>query len=361
MFDHSHYVPVLRWKRGEREALRTLDTVDRGAMTPVIELLPGYLRPRRAKGSGPGGDDLSVVIKQIAECWGTAPIFIDTGAVGGLPYRGSATRNVEQFFTALADKGVHPIPVTRTDRATSFQSAIREVTLAVGKGVAVRIPVTSLQTPTAARELRDLVSYLGVEPASVDIIVEYGVVSDGDPSFASVCHRLPEIRRWRTLTVLGGSFPPDLMGLKKPGQYEVKRQEWKRWAAEIASSAGLLRRPSFGDFTIQHPIYYEPVKGANPSASIRYTSDTYWVIMRGEGLRNPGGTGHKQYPANAELLCERKEFCGAQFSAGDEYIWKIGSHQEDGPGTPETWLRAGINHHLTFTARQVPTVVTVSA
>jgi hypothetical protein len=79
--------------------------------------------------------------------------------------------------------------------------------------------------------------------------------------------------------------------------------------------------------------------------------------MRGEGLRNPGGAGHAQYPANAELLCGRKEFCGPQFSTGDEYIYKIGSHREDGPGTPETWLRAGINHHLTFAARQIPTVV----
>jgi mannose-6-phosphate isomerase-like protein (cupin superfamily) len=40
----------------------------------------------------------------------------------------------------------------------------------------------------------------------------------------------------------------------------------------------------------------------NISASIRYTTDDYWVIMRGEGLRNKGGAGYDQYPANAELL-----------------------------------------------------------
>lgn len=232
--------------------------------------------------------------------------------------------------------------------------------MALGKGVAVRVPATSLQTTVGGWALHELVAHLGTQPGSVDVIVEYGVVNGEAPSFAYVCYRLPEISRWRTLTILGGSFPRDLMDFKKPGQYEVQREEWKQWAAEITNSADLPRRPSFGDYTIQHPIYREPVEGANPSASIRYTSETYWVIMRGAGLRNSGGTGHMQYPANAELLFGRKEFCGPQFSGGDEYIWKVGSHQGDGPGTPETWLRAGINHHLTFAARQIASVVAAS-
>jgi hypothetical protein len=112
--------------------------------------------------------------------------------------------------------------------------------------------------------------------------------------------------------------------------------------------------PSFGDYTIQHPIFYEPVEGANVSASIRYTSEAYWVVMRGEGLRNRDGAGFAQYPANAELLLSRKEFCGSHFSYGDAYIWQMGSHQSPTNGNPETWLRAGINHHLVFQARQIP-------
>ena len=360
MFDYTHYVPVLRWKRGERGALKALDPVDKAAMTPLLELLPGYMRSRRSGQSGAAADDLFVVVDQMADCWGLAPIFVDVAMVSDTPYRGTTTRNVEQFFEALTARGVHAVPVTRPDRAAKFQDVIRDLAQVLGKGVAMRVPVTTLRAPHAARGLGDLIRYLGLDLGSVDIIVEYGLVGAGDPSFSYVCHQLPGIRRWRTFTILGGSFPPDLMGFKKPGQYEVQREEWKRWAAEVTNSAGLPRRPSFGDYTIQHPIYHEPVDGANPSASIHYTSDTYWVIMRGEGLRTPGSAGHAQYPANAELLYGRKEFCGPRFSAGDEYIWSVGSHQKPGPGTPETWLRAGINHHLTFAARQIPTIPAAS-
>ncbi len=353
MFDHSHYVPVLRWKRGERGALKAVDPVDRATMTPLLEPLPGYMRLPRRSIQSDAQDDLLVVIEQIVDCWGLDPIFVDLGMVSDAPFRGTTTRNVERFFRELRAVGVPAIPVIRPSQPTSFRSVIREIAQMLGMGAAIRVPVTSLAAQSAGRELRALVAYLGLDFESADVIVEYGLVGAGDPPFFYVCNRLPEIHLWRTFTVLGGSFPPDLMSFKTPGQYEQAREEWTRWAAEIAQAGKLPRCPSFGDYTIQHAIYYEPVPGANPSASIRYTADTRWVIMRGQGLRTPGSPGHAQYPANAELLCSRREFCGPHFSAGDEYIWNIGSHKKGGPGTPETWLRAGINHHLAFVARQV--------
>ena len=60
--------------------------------------------------------------------------------------------------------------------------------------------------------------------------------------------------------------------------------------------------------------------------------------MRGEGLQNEGSLGHAQYPAEAQLLCESDEFCGAEFSAGDRYIFET-SRTPNNPGTPRTWIR----------------------
>jgi hypothetical protein len=39
-FDHRQYVPVLRWKSSEREALCKLDTNLKKRITPIIELVP---------------------------------------------------------------------------------------------------------------------------------------------------------------------------------------------------------------------------------------------------------------------------------------------------------------------------------
>jgi hypothetical protein len=79
--------------------------------------------------------------------------------------------------------------------------------------------------------------------------------------------------------------------------------------------------------------------------------------MRGEGIRNDDGPGPEQWPANAMLLRERTEFSGRDFSYGDRYIEEMADHMENGGppsnGNPTTWLRAGLNRHLTLTARQI--------
>jgi hypothetical protein len=76
------------------------------------------------------------------------------------------------------------------------------------------------------------------------------------------------------------------------------------------------------------------------------------VIIRGEGVLNEDGPGYAQWPAWAQLLCERAGFCGPQFSFGDGYIHAM-SQQMTKTGTAKDWLAAGFNHHLTFVAQQI--------
>jgi hypothetical protein len=44
MFEHQHYVPVLRIKPAELRALRASDPVLRSRVTPILECPPGVLR-----------------------------------------------------------------------------------------------------------------------------------------------------------------------------------------------------------------------------------------------------------------------------------------------------------------------------
>jgi hypothetical protein len=105
------------------------------------------------------------------------------------------------------------------------------------------------------------------------------------------------------------------------------------------------RIPAFGDYTIQYPFYEPPPDRCTFSASIRYTSDDYWLIMRGENVFNEDGPGFSQWPAEAQVLCGHEEFCGSNFSAGDMYINERASNP-DQTGSAKTWLQAGINHHI---------------
>jgi hypothetical protein len=175
------------------------------------------------------------------------------------------------------------------------------------------------------------------------------------PPIEGICRQVPELSEWRTFTIAIGHFPKDLTGFPV-GEHLLPRLDWRYWRDQVTSSQGLPRIPSYGDYTIQHPVFGEPPAFPNFSASIRYTTTEDWVIMRGEGVRNVGGPGYAQWPANAVMLCKRAEYCGADFSDGDRYI-RERSVLSSKPGTAETWLRAGINHHLTFVVRQIATVI----
>ena len=129
--------------------------------------------------------------------------------------------------------------------------------------------------------------------------------------------------------------------------------EWLRWQHEMAIGKGRFSRiPIFGDYTIQHAMYREPVKYPHVSASIRYTTPDYWIVYRGEWLGKKNGSGSSQYPAQAQLLVERKEYSGPKFSFGDAFIMQKALDGSE-PGNPEQWLTAGINHHVTLTVLQL--------
>jgi Beta protein len=275
MFDETHYVPVLRWKGAERGALRDVSASDRTSVTPLIELLPGHMRPRRKKHGPVTSDDFWVVVEQLVDAWGPLPLFLDVSRAQNTPYRGSRDCAAIKLFSALGAAGLHIIPTASLNQPTSFQETVAAVAKIDNRGAAMRIPITQLGDAQLGETLRQLVERLETSPEAIDLIVEYGLINSSAPTLSYVCHRVPMLKRWRTFTVLAGSFPHDLIEFRKPGQYEIPREEWTQWVRGIQQIPALLRRPAFGDYTNQHPIYEEPIEGANPSVSIRYASDTY--------------------------------------------------------------------------------------
>jgi hypothetical protein len=189
--------------------------------------------------------------------------------------------------------------------------------------------------------------HLGLTPSEVDLIVDCEVV-DADQPMKGTAALLETKYTWRSVTYVGGSFPPNLTNLTKNDQHELPRHEWRTFSRERQPQDRLVR---YGDYTVQHPRQPDPLPRFVPSGSIRYASDTYWVVMRGEKLDNPDGPGHQQYIAQAQLLRERDEYQGADFSAGDAYIDFI-ANQDERTGNPSKWLQAAINHHVTLAARQ---------
>jgi len=351
----NHYVPILRWKQAERLALHHLRDQDKGRITPVIEITPKSFAPPKGgrwKGVSPDpGRVLEHHAKEILRHWGYAPFFLEFAHIEGTvgPIKGSI-----HPLSYVAELGrsykLNIVPVSGIDRPVGYQRAVAEVVRADAKGVCLRVTPSQVLEAGFSKRLKQTLRDLGGELTDADLLLDYGVFDPQSPTIRELLEDIPELSRWRSLVVARGAFPKDLQGYT-PGTHIIPRSDWITWRQEISES-GIPRRPSFSDYTIQYGRYEPPVENANPSASIRYALEEDWLILRGEGIFNEDGPGRAQWNANAMLLRDRSDFYGGPFSDGDSYIVEM-SRNGSGHGSPMTWIRAGLNHHMTVVARQI--------
>ncbi len=349
MFDYKSYVPILRWKQAERFALRDLADDVRTRITPLVQLLPESIAIGKKTPSI--SHAFRKVAKEMSECWGMRSLLVDLRHIN-TEVRVGTEHPLAYLARQARGNSVSIVPVIGLHRNAACVQAASQVAAENRNGVCLRLGRTDIANSDLQEEIKSLLMQLSIASNEVDVVLDIGCHDLSYPDFSALPTIIPDICEWRSLAVGSGAFPPDLTQWTTPGIYSTPRRDWQAWLGEVELAENLVRKPSFADYGIYHPTYQPPPWFPNFSASIRYTDEEKWIIMRGEGVRNEGGAGFAQYPANAELLCGMPEFRGASFSAGDAYIAaEAGNYAH--PGNASTWLQAGFNHHMTMVVRQI--------
>jgi hypothetical protein len=305
----------------------------------------------------PISEVVAKTVEYVLKCWRQSPIFVDCWHLDSTKINQASM--LQELGEQSQKERLPIIPVTGLSRHKSYQTVVAQLSSTSNRGACIRLIRQDLLVPNLSEKIDGILSELNLQPEQTDLLLDLQRIEESTIlDYSRVCESLPYLLDWRSLTVSSGAFPKDLSELEPNRQHQLKRVDWLTWQEQVVTAPPLKRRPSFSDYTIQHPIYSEPPERANFSASIRYTADNYWVIMRGEGLRQKGSPGPSQWPANAQLLIERSGFCGKDFSYGDGYIFAgsleiVKPANKMKPGNAEAWLRAGINHHVAFVLNQI--------
>lgn len=351
---YKHYVPVLRWKAAEMAAISQLSDDVKSSITPLVELCPSAFFEKKPRTTSPELI-LSKKILELAKSFAHRPVYVDLVNVPE-SIKGSDGNHLWDTISRLGPaSGLEIIPVTGFyGRGIEYQKKIKEVHNTFQFGIAVRLSKKDVFNPRLSDNLSSLSDLIEKDFENVDLLIDLKLVDGSIPDFESILEKIPSLVRWRSLTIIAGSFPIDLSSFKANNVYSLDRNEWEYWRNNILKlrQHSEIRLPSFGDYTIQHPIYKEPPPFPHVSASIRYTSENSWIVFRGEWIGKKNGSGSAQYPAEAQLLVDRSEYCGVTFSDGDRFIAEKARNGIK-PGNPKQWLQAGINHHVTLTAKLV--------
>ena len=357
MFNSKHYVPILKWKRAEQSALRFLEEKHKKHITPLLQ----FVMPK----SKPGEQRENIVVKfeeqaamipeKVIEVWGKTPIFIDVSLLYTIPLKVNALNVISQGGYNLG--GVFIPTVHLND-----EQKIKDVAYSLAKknkcGLCLRLICSDFVDLNKLNQ--DIANFLlagKLEEKEIDLLVDIKEVGgDGDKcsQYLGLTQGLLNLLKWRTFSFASGSFPEDLSACKLDEENLIPRIDWRSWK-EYVTEKTLKRKPAFADYTIQHPIYKESLQFYHPTTSIKYALDNEWLVMKGKKHI------FEMYLANAKLLSGYKRFYGEGFSYGDKYVALKAQHYDvymknkkaKGTGSTETWITAGINHHLVLVANQV--------
>lgn len=129
-FDHSHYVPVLSFKRAEKVALRELGDQARAGMTPLLEVVP-------TADYAP-----TTVADEIRTHCGPSPFFLDLHHL-------LESQDGELVLTmngAIRSHGLNSIPVIALRNGRQFQGAVA-IAVAINKrGACIRLYPEDIQS-----------------------------------------------------------------------------------------------------------------------------------------------------------------------------------------------------------------------
>ncbi len=343
------YMPILKTKKGEWEALNHVDDPDRDLMFPLIECTTLILTPQQA-----AADHLKKRVEDLAAALEKAGaierIFgIDTS--GLLPTVAKKTKLLAIVCRRFTQKGLQVAPCMLPESAIESPADVAE--LGQHGDVILRIAVGACLPAQIPQIVGDTWKALGNKKVRLHVLLDMHDLAGGN-AVAIAASRKPYVvaalgaQRARTVTLAGGSFPFFLTGIPQ-GQTNIDRLEWLVWR-------DLLQDPDFinlqfGDYTVTNPRPLEvldPTK-VNASAAIRYAREDHWVLFKAGVAKR---YGFNQYNTLSKLLITDSCYCGKAFSYGDG---RYHYHAQAGAtsGNLWTWRRDATSHHMALTAREV--------
>jgi len=346
-FGPTHYVPVLKVKRGEKGALQAIEPTLQPRITPLLEIV------EKTDPDVTIGQHLDTAFKALANSIQAYPrCFLDAREIFA-----DGPQAAAQVFHRAVTEGIVFTPVTGVSRTEDVAAALNHR----ANGVALRLTRQEFENGILPVAIPTFMNTHGLTPEDTDLIIDLGPVDDFitvgvialTNAFLAV---VPEHIRWRTFTISACSFPSSMGGVQRNSYALVERGEWISWRDNLNARAAVIPRlPIFSDCAIQHP---RGVEGFDPitmqvSASVRYTSIDEWLLIKGESTRVT--LPRFQFPALATQLVSghlAHRYFGPHHCEGCASI-SSSAHGAPGLGSAEVWRRLGTIHHITTVVREL--------
>lgn len=339
------YLPILRAKQGEFEAVRALSPDARSRLVPLFDV------PDPVPKDGPSLDDyLAKCAQGIHRAWDPArATYVDAHDLALNLRTASGAQPIDFLFNLLRMHGSKAIPVTGTEaeRGRKYLAAVREVVARDHMGACLRLAEDDIAEPRVlTASIVNLLEFLAIGPPELDVVLDFRFLGNRNPDSlrAIALEALQAIDRVGQLRniVVAGSGVPDMR--RQQDASKVRREprvEFDLWT-QITTTLSDRVSIAFGDYGVIYAYFTSPDKPVRPPARIRYTTLREYVFYRGK--RN-------EYPELCKQLVASGDFADENSSEGDRKFRRRATGIS-GPGNPTGWVAADTNHHLELVSAQ---------
>lgn len=330
--NHPQYVPILKWQKWERLALKNTEATVAHRVLPCIEV-------RDSK-------QHECVLSEYTDTW-SLPALVDyANPLGQLSK--DREKELAEFLKLVKGSAAYASPVLNPAYAPQAFTLIkahlgaRKITLRVRLGnladaaTHVGYVKAALATPGLAAATDRLIVDLGETPAGV-----------GATEAAALVTQLKAMQAlgFPYIHFASGAFPASLMHINGAGA--VLRRDWDFWAQIAAADPSLL--VGYSDYGPLTPSWTEEQLTRRGSrAVIRYALDDKWRILRASTITKSDSVAI----SNLMVTAYASEYKGPSFSFGDSLI-----DERANPFIPLKQKRCGQYHIAEYWSHHIAHVV----
>lgn len=352
------YVPALRWRQGEYQALYRLTPTVKDRVMPLITIPPVEFDFELWQPKKSVHEHVHPFIARLDTKWGKRPAWIALDITIAVGRMNDGSHPFDYVFAGLRPKGAITIPALPLDIDSDTMNAAARATASDGQGAAVLLRLEDLMSGNPRKAIVNFANSLDIGLDELDVIVDlrarnfepYKVFA---AALTAALKRLGNLHEVRNFVLLGTAIPNSFAQLAK-GSDAIPRHDWLFFKELISAMPASMRRPIYGDHTIVHPEFTAlDMRKVKAAGKIIYTTPETWATRKGGAFRDNPAQMHGHC---AEVIKDPAfAFRGASFSYGDKYIADCAVKAER-PSNLSRWKDVTINHHITTVADDLATL-----
>lgn len=338
------YLPILKGKKGEYDALKELSDDEKKLILPLIEIpaIPwDYVNEKPASTID---KQTLASVKSIKKAWNNGgEILIDTYYLDE-DFNSNGIKTLNTIIESLHAEDIDATPVVNVYSSDELLDNLK-----YNKNICIRISFKEQEIFDINHEISRIIARLKIKFSKVYLLLDMGFIEQNQTHLAKIASTsfysdVKNINDFKEVFFAATSFPINLSSCKTNSITRIERIEMVIKDHFENSPTKISRIPKFADYCVSNPEIGEiDPRLMTMSAAVRYTVEDAWYIFKAASVKK---YSFEQFYDLAKEITSSNVYYGEEFSWGDNLIYQK-SKRTGGTGNPTTWRQIATNHHIT--------------